>query len=314
MHRKRKQQAEMNERRSECEPLGEETLDEGKRSNIGVNFKVEQFTIQLNENRSNKKRAKIKINQVEAFIEQIRRDECLKTKGRLGSLVISDVSEQQGLYSDRLLTCGERALEFEFLKYSGPLAVNEIKNDFEASLKLKTSSFKYIHTQRFIVWLTDYFKQFNQLQDALGKMRALSLGEKNISYEAQRSSRIKLNINSAAPIILIPLNSRSKEAVVFNLGRIEIRNRFVNSAQIGEREVSSLSDESFNGGTASDDSEQKDCLLDLIDVKFSDTHLYSAQLHEYHENSVMFKTDAEISRHLNDTEYGIVKFLSFYFK
>lgn len=189
-----------------------------KKQHTSVKFKVEQFTIQLNESESSSRQhSKLKINNVKAYIES--RVEYVKAKGKLGSLAIYDMSDHRGLYTDRFLTSGNRALEFEFFKYIGPLEINDQIHDFEMMLRLKTSSFKYVHTQRFIVSITNYFQQFNQLQDALGKMRALSLGEK-VSYEAQRSSRIQLDIKIETPIIVIPLNSRSKEVLVFNLGKL----------------------------------------------------------------------------------------------
>jgi hypothetical protein len=293
-----------------------EVDEEAVKSNTGIKFKVEQFTIQLNENQSNKKSAKLKINQVKAFIEA--REECVKAKGQLGSLIILDASEHRGLYSDRFLTTGRQALEFEFLKYNGPLAINEIKNDFESSLKLKMSSFKYVHTQRFVISLANYFQQFNQLQDSLGKMRAISIGLKNISYEAQRSSRVKLNIKGEAPIIVIPLNSRSKEVLVFNLGKIELKNEFVSSTDFEQNVIGRANEKepfntSLNDSMGSNDFSQKDCLLDLIDVKFTDTHLYSAMRYDY-QTPTRFDNESEMLSQLDDDEVGNVKFLSFYFK
>lgn len=271
----------------------DENIESSTKSNNGIKLVLEQLTIQLNENVSNKKKAKIKITQLKSILES--RDDCVTAKGQLGRMLILDVSEKKGLYSDRLLTCGSKALEFEFIKNQGPLFLNEIKNEFESYLKLRTMSFKYVHSQQFIAWLAKYFQQFNQLQDALGRMRALTNGQKNISFEAQRSSRIKLNINSDAPIILIPLNRRAREVIVFNLGMIHVRNSFGRS----------------NGGC---DTSSRECLLDSIDVKFTNTHLYSALLYEYQDDLMKFSTEAEIMSRLNNDEYGTVKLLSCYFK
>lgn len=133
------------------------------------------------------------------FIET--RYDYLKANGTLGSLEIYDISPHKGLYSDRFLTSGKQALEFEFFKIQGPpdvLCTREYDNWF----RLRMSSVKYVHTQRFLTDLTGYFQQFNQLQDALGRMRALSTGQKNISCVPQRGSRIKLDIQAETPIVV----------------------------------------------------------------------------------------------------------------
>lgn len=89
-----------------------ENLDE-KKASVGVKFKVKQFTIQLNQNESLKHLAMFKVNNLQAFVES--RPEFLSVKGNLGALGIYDVSQFRGLYSDRFLTSGKKALEFEFL-------------------------------------------------------------------------------------------------------------------------------------------------------------------------------------------------------
>lgn len=284
-------------------------------------MRLEQLTLQLNENQSNKPKAKIKINDLQACVEN--ENDCLKVKGKLASLILLDVSSSKGLYSDRFMTCGDKAAEFEFLKYQGcPLLINELKNDFEACLKLRTSSFKYVHSQQFIAWLSNYFQQFNQLQDALGKMRALASGLRDLSFQTQRSSRVKLNIKGEAPILIIPQNRRSKEALVFNLGKIEVRNRFARSGS-GRRDdarpcernnqTAETSGEQQEEGTGVDEAPQS-CLIDYIDVKFTDAHLYSAHLCEYPNDWLKLQTESEILSKLKHDDYGTVRLLSCFFR
>lgn len=259
--------------------------------------------------------AKLKINNIKAFIES--RPDHLKSTGELGSLIIYDVSAHKGLYTDRFLTSGNQALEFEFFKHLGSNDQLEELHDFDMSLKLKMSSVKYVHTQRFIMSLTSYFQQFNQLQDALGKMRAISLGQKSIQYTAQRGSRLRLDIQTEAPIIVIPLNSTSAEVLVFNLGNIEIKNKFLVSNELNRLDTNSKN----NSFSLNED--ERDCLLDLIDIKFTDTHLYSAQRYSIGLNEEERSQSAEdlwnqdfLSSSLNSTlnESLDVTFLSFAFK
>ena len=165
---------------------------------------------------------KLNIRNINLFIEN--KCQIMKIIGKLGYLSIDEVSIYKGLYRDRFLTSGNEALTFELYKHQTPDL--KLERDYDISLKLKMSSVKYVHIQRFIVHLTNYFQQFNQLQDALGRMRATSLG-KNVEYTVQRGTRILLNVHADTPIIIIPHHFKSNDALVFNLGNIKIENKFL---------------------------------------------------------------------------------------
>jgi vacuolar protein sorting-associated protein 13D len=197
---------------------------EKKPSNIGIYFDVEHFSIQLNNSGADKKLAKFTVENVNTFIES--RSDFLKVKGTLGSLTIYDMSRFQGLYFERFLTSGKQALVFELFKYTGPFELIRSMYEYESMFKIKMNTVKYVHTQRFVATLMNYFQQFNQLYDALGRMKALSIG-KNISFQTQGSSRVKLEISTAAPIVIIPINHKSEKCLVINLGSINIKNKFL---------------------------------------------------------------------------------------
>ena len=52
------------------------------------------------------------------------------------------------------------------------------QRECDMSLKLRMSSVRYIHTQRFLTELIAFVQNFLQLQDVLGRMRAASVGKK----------------------------------------------------------------------------------------------------------------------------------------
>ncbi|RNA32522.1 vacuolar sorting-associated 13D isoform X1, partial [Brachionus plicatilis] len=265
-------------------PAGSQAKDfDEKKSSTGIKFMVEEFSIELNEDKSYQPLAKLKIDDVRALIES--RPEYLNASGQLGSLGIHDVSACQGLYPDKFLTSGDQALKFEFFKHTGPLDHLLGRESFDTSLKLNMNSVKYVHTQRFLSSLTQYFQQFNKLQEALGKMNAISSGEKNISFEPQRSSRIKLDIQTESPIIVIPVNSNSNQVLVFNLGNIEVSNKFESSEKVDSLNLSDFSNSSSANNSLCLNDDQKHCLLDLIEVKFRNTQLYSAERYVLSQNS-----------------------------
>ena len=53
-----------------------------------------------------------------------------------------------------------------------------LQRAFDISLKLRMSSIRYIHTNRFQSELLAFAQHFLQLQDVLGRMRAASAGKK----------------------------------------------------------------------------------------------------------------------------------------
>ena len=214
-----------------------------------IEFEVQHFAIQLNKSSSPPSPfASLIVNKVLTFIST--RPDNLQVNGKLGSLEINDISAHKAIYPDRFLTSGKQALEFDFFKHTGPPDVH-CKRELDSFFKLRMTSVKYIHTQRFLIGLTNYFQQFNQLQDALGRMRALSMGQENIDCAPQRASRIKLDVQAQTPIIVIPVHNNSIEALVLNLGNIRVENEFNRN-------------------------EPNSCLIDLITAHLTDTNLYSA--------------------------------------
>jgi vacuolar protein sorting-associated protein 13D len=336
-----------------------------KKTITGIKFQVKQFTIQLQQSETthpstgtSTQVARFKVNDVRAFIES--RPESMQVNGTLGRLEIYDTSPHAGLYTDRFTTSGQQALEFEFFKWSGPLDYLYRLREHEMSLTLKMSSVKYIHTQRFLISLTSYFQQFTQLQDALSKMRVLSqLGNNNnnsggvgISCAAQRGSRIKLDVRTEAPIIVLPINNRIEHVLIFNLGNIEVSNKFrlpresVSSANGNSVDTDDSDDplnvidedgpvpsmnkrpafshsfslnesNSSNLAAAATGLSERECLLDLIDVKFTDTHLYSATRFAAAPADELTTSDLEDNFSGGEdmaTTDGLVKFVSFGFR
>lgn len=285
--------------------------DQGKESHqsTSIEFEVKHFSIQLNKSSDiSSKLAKFKVNNVLTFIES--RYDFMKANGKLGSLGIYDVSPSRGLYIEKFLTSGKKALDFEFFKHNGPPDIYCCR-EFDNAFKLRMSSVKYIHTQRFLSELTNYFQQFNQLQDTLSRMRALSLGQGNINYAPQRSSRVKLDIQTQTPIIVIPVHSDSADVLIFNLGNINVENTFLRAGEEGTL--------SFIKQINEQQEPQKTCLLDKIQIQFTDTNLYSAvrfkrmsnkaneQIHD--DNPEFFTSDPD-----EVNERSKVEFNSFIFR
>ena len=77
-----------------------------------------------------------------------------------------------------------------------------------------------------------FLQHFNQLQDVLGRMRAAHAGKK-IAETAQRGSRIRLDIEAGAPIVLVPHSSKTTDILVINMGNLTVKNIFLETGKEG---------------------------------------------------------------------------------
>ncbi|XP_028266472.1 vacuolar protein sorting-associated protein 13D isoform X2 [Parambassis ranga] len=188
--------------------------------NTKVDLKVHSLTLILNKKVTELARASV--SKLSAHLEMLDGD--LALQGSLGSLSLSDLTPHGDLYRERFTTHGEEALSFNVIKYGQPDPKLERKCDIKVSLQM--ASVQYVHTQRFQAEVVAFIQHFTQLQDVLGRQRAAMEGQAVRDYP-QRASRILLDIEAGAPVILIPESSRSPRVIVANLGQLRVQNHFL---------------------------------------------------------------------------------------
>ncbi|GFR72193.1 vacuolar protein sorting-associated protein 13D [Elysia marginata] len=201
---------------------------EGETENVNseIKFHVESFTLVFN---------KPEYELAEATAASLRttinlRNGNLSATGQLGSLSLLDQSPHGHLYRQRFVSTGRQVVEFDFFKYGLPDFA--MQRAFDISLKLRMSSVRYIHTNRFQSELVAFAQHFLQLQDVLGRMRAASAGKK-VNEQATRGARILLDIEAASPILLIPHSSETHAVLVADLGNLRLRNQFIVDGETG---------------------------------------------------------------------------------
>ncbi|KAA8590750.1 hypothetical protein FQN60_001693 [Etheostoma spectabile] len=148
----------------------------------------------------------------------------LALQGSLGSLSLSDLTPHGDLYRERFTTRGGEALIFNIHKYGQPDPHLERECDIKVSLQM--ASVQYVHTQRFQSEVVAFIQHFTQLQDVLGRQRAAMEGQA-VREHPQRASRVLLDIEAGAPVILIPESSRSPRVIVANFGQLRVQNCFL---------------------------------------------------------------------------------------
>uniref|UniRef100_A0A8C0WT13 UBA domain-containing protein n=1 Tax=Castor canadensis TaxID=51338 RepID=A0A8C0WT13_CASCN len=188
--------------------------------NTKLDLKVHSLSLVLNKTTS--ELAKANVSKLVAHLEMIEGD--LALQGSIGSLSLSDLTSHGEFYRERFTTSGEEALIFQTFKYGQPDPL--LRREHDICVSLQMASVQYVHTQRFQAEVVAFIQHFTQLQDVLGRQRAAIEGQ-TVRDQAQRCSRVLLDIEAGAPVLLIPESSRSNHLIVANLGKLKVKNKFL---------------------------------------------------------------------------------------
>ncbi|XP_067328891.1 intermembrane lipid transfer protein VPS13D isoform X8 [Anolis sagrei] len=194
--------------------------------NTKVDLKVHSLSLVLN--KATNELAKANVSKLITHVDMIEGD--LSLHGSIGSLSLSDLTSHGELYRERFTTSGEEAFIFQVYKYGRPDPL--LQRDCDVRISLRMASVRYVHTQRFQAEVVSFIQHFTQLQDVLGRQRAAIEGQM-VRDQAQRASRVLLDIEAGAPVLLIPESSRSNHLIVANLGKLKVKNRFLFAGTAG---------------------------------------------------------------------------------
>ncbi|KAG5282212.1 hypothetical protein AALO_G00053510 [Alosa alosa] len=204
--------------------INEEELED--RVNTKLDLKVHALSLVLNKKTT--ELAKASVSKLFTHMEMIDGD--LALQGSLGSLSLSDLTPHGDLYRERFTTRGGEALVYNIHKYGEPDPYLHRECDIKVSLQM--ASVQYVHTQRFQAEVVAFIQHFTQLQDVLGRQRAAVEGQA-VRERPQRASRVLLDIEAGAPVLLIPESSRSPRLIVANLGQLRVHNSFLSAGTHG---------------------------------------------------------------------------------
>ncbi|XP_069467009.1 intermembrane lipid transfer protein VPS13D [Ambystoma mexicanum] len=196
--------------------------DSSAHEHINSKLDVKVHSLSLILNKTTNELAKASVSKLVAHREITDGD--LALQGSIGSLSLSDLTVHGEFYRERFTTSGEEALIFQIFKYGPPDP--KLEREYDIHVVLRMASVQYVHTQRFQTEVVAFIQHFTQLQDVLGRQRAAIEGQ-TVTDQAQRGSRILLDIEAGAPVLLIPESSTSNNLIVANLGKLKIKNKFL---------------------------------------------------------------------------------------
>ncbi|RLU23666.1 hypothetical protein DMN91_003872 [Ooceraea biroi] len=168
-----------------------------------------------------------------------------KVSGSLGSMSLLDLTPHGRFYRERFLSSGRKALHFQYSSYA-----DCDEEPYDARLKLEMSAVHYVHTQRFVAELQAFFGHFSQLWSI---MRNLRSGADAVIDMNKRATRLSLELHAGAPVILLPVSSRSDELILLDLGELTAHNNFHTSMAV------------------------PDCLLDVMLLELVNMDVYAAR-------------------------------------
>jgi vacuolar protein sorting-associated protein 13D len=180
-----------------------------------------------------------------ATMHLVRADGTSRISGSLGSMSLLDLTVHGRFYRERFLTSGRKALNFQYASYANSAALAQ-----DAQLSLQMSAVHYVHTQRFVAELQAFFAHFSRLRAIMANLRA---GGAFVDPSDKRSVRLLLELHAGAPVILLPVSSRSEEMILLDLGELSARNSFVPSA------------------------ERSECLLDIMSLELVNMDVHAAR-------------------------------------
>ncbi|XP_011264993.1 vacuolar protein sorting-associated protein 13D isoform X1 [Camponotus floridanus] len=168
-----------------------------------------------------------------------------KVSGSLGSMSLLDLTPHGRFYRERFLSSGRKALNFQYSSYA-----DCEDRPHDAQLKLEMSAVHYVHTQRFVAELQAFFCHFSQLWSIMKNLRA---GVGAVIDMNKRGTRLSLQLHAGAPVILLPVSSRSDDLILLDLGELTAHNKFDMSTTVPE------------------------CLLDVMLLELVNMDVYAAQ-------------------------------------
>lgn len=133
---------------------------------------------------------------------------------------------------------------------------------------------KIIFMNWFVTSVLNFLDNFQTAQERIkeASKAAAEAAKQNVVAAYEQATRIKMNIKIKAPIILVPVHSQSREAIIIDLGNLKITNL-----------INNLNVKSDHGSAVIDEMK-----VELSDVKLSKVVLHDQDLTR--ENSSRFRS------------------------
>ncbi|CAF4309622.1 unnamed protein product, partial [Rotaria sp. Silwood2] len=201
----------------------------------------------------------------------------LTINGQLAFISIHDLLTINQLYNERLRTTGTNAIIFTFTTGENFSEILDTDLSSRSQLHLQMASIQYIHTQRFLLSLIDFFNRFRQNEYFYNRFQTLII-KPIISNTIRNLNGILWNTEIENMILILPEDVLKKSVLIFQLEYINFNNNFLFKKK--SNILSSLKEQTKNLSN-------KFSSLDFISIEIKNIEFYSTYYCLFNERSLI---------------------------
>ncbi|GLH16639.1 Vacuolar protein sorting-associated protein 13A-like Protein [Gryllus bimaculatus] len=137
---------------------------------------------------------------------------------------------------------GEEALSIQVVMFNAEMMDAD---SVDIAVSLKTSAIRIFFLNWFVTRIMNFIHPFQTVQRMLEEAakEAAESALQNVQDAYAKATRVSLNIDLQAPVIVIPANSTSTDALYFDMGTLTVKNRFETSTTTNDSGQNAVIDE-----------------------------------------------------------------------
>ncbi|KAF4025446.1 hypothetical protein G4228_017289 [Cervus hanglu yarkandensis] len=191
--------------------------------------------------------------------EIIMRPLVTETNANLRNIIVLD-SDVTAVYKKAVYITGKEVFSFKMVSYMGATAGSAYTdmNIVDMQVNLTVGCIEVVLVKKFLYSILAFIDNFQAGKQALAEatVQAAGMAATGVKELAQRSSRMALDVNIKAPVVVIPQSAVSENVFVADFGLITMKNTFhvITKSQTNPPPI-----------------------IDLITIKLSEMRLYRTQ-------------------------------------
>uniref|UniRef100_A0A493TMU1 Vacuolar protein sorting 13 homolog A n=1 Tax=Anas platyrhynchos platyrhynchos TaxID=8840 RepID=A0A493TMU1_ANAPP len=148
---------------------------------------------------------------------------------KLKNIIIMD-SDEMALYKKALYITGKEVFNFKMISYVNATDGIAYANMdvVDSSMSLTVGCIQVVFVNKFVSSILAFINNFQAAKEALTEatVQAAEKAATGVKELAERSSRLALDINIKAPVVIVPQSAVSANVLVADLGLITVKNQF----------------------------------------------------------------------------------------
>ncbi|XP_041111906.1 vacuolar protein sorting-associated protein 13A isoform X1 [Polyodon spathula] len=167
---------------------------------------------------------------IEGLVSQvIMRKKATEILAKLKNIVILDCDEE-ALYKKAVSIAGKEVFSFKMVSHVDATEGNAYTdmNIVDSCVTLTVGCIQVIFVNKFVSSILDFINNFQTAKDALTEatVQAAGMAATGVMELAERSTRMALDIDVKAPVVVVPQSAVSKNVIVADFGLITVKNHF----------------------------------------------------------------------------------------